>query len=62
MLEVHWEGEGRSSVKRQFGLELTVTNLKQGESHWKRKTPGDKQPMSLKLRVLSKAAAVTGHQ
>lgn len=30
------------------GPEVTVTNLKQGESLWKRKTPGATQPIEVK--------------
>lgn len=49
LLEVHWEGEGMSPVKRQLeGPEVTVTYLKQGESLWKRKTPGATQPIEVK--------------
>lgn len=63
MLVVHWGVDGRSPVKlRLEGLEVTVPNLKQGESHQKEKTPGDMQSVSQKPRLLRKAAGGTWHR
>ena len=59
-LAANWGVDGRSPGERQLeGPGVTVTSLKEGESHWRRKTPGDTQPTSEQPRVLRKAAAGT---